>query len=161
MTDGQQLYVVHDGEREIDFDGDLLGVATSYSPGKARWFEVRIFKSRGGKWIVNGVGRSLVVHRPACRLLRSRADDPSLANERAIACDLCFPNLPGGELIGPEVDREWAQVSDAPEAVVERLRLRDQDGVFYLPRTSLLALEQAALVDSGMAEALRAPQHVA
>ena len=161
MTDGRQLYVVHDGEREINFDGDLLGSASSFSVGKPRWFEVRIFRSQGGKWIVNGVGRSLVVHRAACRQLRSRAVDPCPANDTAVPCDLCFPDLDGGELVVPEIDREWTQVSDAAEAVIERLRLRDQDGVFYLPKTSLVALTQAADADHVMAEALRAPQHVA
>jgi hypothetical protein len=161
MTAGPQLYEVHDRGKPIDFVGTLLGQATSFSSGKPRWFEVAIYKSQGGKYIVNGIGRSLIVHRPSCRLLRDRSIDPCPAGERAVECDGCFPDLARGELVVPEVDREWAQVSDAAEAVIERLRLRDNDGVFYLPRTSLTALEQVAQLDEEMREALVQPQHVA
>ncbi len=155
------LYVVHDRGREIDFDGEQLGGASSYSPDKPRWFEVRIFKSRGGKYIVNGIGRSLIVHRPSCRVLRDNSSDPVPASDYAVGCDACRPDLLRGELVVPEVDREWTQVSDEPEAVIERLRLRDRDGVFYLPRTSQTALDQAAALDERMQAALIAPQHVA
>lgn len=60
-----------------------------------------------------------------------------------------------------EQDREWAQVSTRAEAVLERLRLKDEDGVWYIPATSMRAIEEAAEVDAGIREALYAPQHIA
>jgi hypothetical protein len=76
-----------------------------------------------------------------------------------MACESCRPSL-GSDGLVKEQDREWAQVSTEPEAVIERLRLRDPDGVWYIPMTSTRALETAAQLDEGIQRALFAPQHI-
>lgn len=49
---------VNDGDREIRFEGELLGASSSHRPGKPRWIEISIFKTNGGKYIVAGIGRT-------------------------------------------------------------------------------------------------------
>ena len=73
-------------------------------------------------------------------------------------CAICRPSL--NEKVAHEVNREWAQVSEEPSAIIERLRLRDNDGVWYLPKTSTNALLQAAELDSAIKAAFYAPQRI-
>lgn len=155
-----QLYTVLDRGRQIIFRGELLGQATSYADYKPRWFTVEIYKTEGGKYIVAGAGRSVVVHLPTCGRLKGRVAESVAPTAEQQPCETCAPLMNGSELVVPETDREWAQVSDEPEAVIERLRLHDPDGVFYLPTTSSRALQQAAASDGALADALLAPQHV-
>ena len=81
-----------------------------------------------------------------------------VALKSAIPCPTCKPNL--REDVVHEVNREWAQVSDDPQAIIERLRLRDSDGVWYIPKTSTSALLEAAEKDSGIKYAFYAPQRI-
>lgn len=53
-------HVVHDGERELQFTGRLLGESSSWCEGKERWAEIKIFRTRAGAYIVSGVGRSVI-----------------------------------------------------------------------------------------------------
>ena len=59
-----------------------------------------------------------------------------------------------------ESDREWAQSSTKANAIIERLKLRDDDGVWYIPATSLRAIKRAAELDEGIYEALYASEHI-
>jgi hypothetical protein len=56
MTDRRQHVRARD--RELVFDGDLLGSSTSHAPGKERWSEVYIYKTVDGEYVVAGIGRS-------------------------------------------------------------------------------------------------------
>lgn len=150
------LFVVNDRGQQIDFHGELLGSGSSYADWKSRWFEIDIYRTEAGKYIVAGAGRTLVVHRPTCAV--ARPADPEPAPDDAVPCDTCQPSLT--EPVVVEVDREWAQVSDDPQAIIERLRLRDANGVHYLPRTSADALRAAAGRDDRLRAVLQAPQHV-
>lgn len=49
---------VYDGEREIRFHGSLLGHSSSHRPHKDRWIEMFIYRTRGGKYIVAGIGKT-------------------------------------------------------------------------------------------------------
>lgn len=53
-----KAYQVHDRDRVLAFRGVLLGEATSQRPGRDRWFEVRIFRTEAGTYVIEGVGRS-------------------------------------------------------------------------------------------------------
>ena len=155
------VYTVKDRGRPIDFEGSLLGSGSSYSQGKPRWFEVSIYKTAGGKYVVAGIGRSRVVHAPSCSRLssaKSKSTKPATSTN-VVPCDVCRPDVGIPDLV-QESDREWAQVSEEPEAVIERLRLKDGDGVWYVPSTSNRALEEAAQLDEGIERALFAPQHI-
>ena len=49
-----------DGDRNIVFDGVLLGEASSQRPDNQRWFEARIFLTAGGSYVVAGAGKTAV-----------------------------------------------------------------------------------------------------
>ena len=54
---------VYDGDREIRFTGTTLGHASSYpgrDPNKVRWIELSVYKTKGGNYVVAGVGRTNV-----------------------------------------------------------------------------------------------------
>lgn len=52
-----------------------------------------------------------------------------------------------------EQDNFWAQVSDDPRAVVERLTMLDDHDVRYLPRTAKALLTDAGQHDEGISQA--------
>lgn len=49
-----------DGQRNLVLDGVLLGEASSRRGDQERWFEVRIFRTEAGRFVVAGAGRSIV-----------------------------------------------------------------------------------------------------
>jgi len=153
-----QFFTVYDKGRQLDFEGFHLSNSSSYNPSKPRWFVVDIYKTVGGKYIVAGSGKSLVVHRVNCAQMKEKNVSAVVALKSAIPCPTCKPNL--REDVVHEVNREWAQVSDDPQAIIERLRLRDSDGVWYIPKTSTSALLEAAEKDSGIKYAFYAPQRI-
>lgn len=53
-------YQVRDGERVIEFDGDVLATATSKARGKSRWIELTLYKTVAGTYVLHGTGRSIV-----------------------------------------------------------------------------------------------------
>ena len=53
--------VKRDGDKPLTFSGEEIGVASSYS-GQPRWFEVEIYRTESGKYVVHGVGMSDVEH---------------------------------------------------------------------------------------------------
>ena len=52
-----------------------------------------------------------------------------------------------------EVDRHWAQVSDAPEGILERLHLYNDVGERYIPTTSRRLLREAGERDAAIMQA--------
>lgn len=58
-TDDTQ-HSVYDGDRELQFVGRLLGMASSEAPGKARWAELRLYRTRSNRYILAGTGRTRV-----------------------------------------------------------------------------------------------------
>lgn len=60
VTIVMQDYDLDDGARRVTFTGQLLGQATSFRPGKERWFEVAIYKTQGGNYIVAGCGKTIL-----------------------------------------------------------------------------------------------------
>lgn len=48
-----------DGDRSLVFDGARLGASSSRRGDADRWFEVGIYLTVGGTYIVSGVGRSV------------------------------------------------------------------------------------------------------
>lgn len=51
---------VFDEDREIRFEGELLGSSSSHREGKQRWIEIALYKTRSGKYVIAGVGKSSV-----------------------------------------------------------------------------------------------------
>lgn len=51
---------VRDGDRQLQFHGTLIGSSSSWKDGKSRWAEIVIYRTTSGKYIVAGIGRSIV-----------------------------------------------------------------------------------------------------
>ena len=45
-------------EQTIRFDGQLLGEASSYQPGKDRWSETRIYRTTANEYVIEKMGNS-------------------------------------------------------------------------------------------------------
>jgi hypothetical protein len=57
------LYEVKEkGGQSLSFHGELIGSATSQSERRprARWSELRIYRTQSGRYVVEGVGRSTI-----------------------------------------------------------------------------------------------------
>ena len=55
-----EFTVYRDGTLPLRFAGKELATASSQTPGKPRWFEVTIFRTDDGRYVVHGVGVSEV-----------------------------------------------------------------------------------------------------
>lgn len=55
-----QIRIDRTGDRPLEFQGEELGHASSDAPDKARWFEVTIYQTATGRYVVHGVGMSRV-----------------------------------------------------------------------------------------------------
>ena len=151
------MHEVKDGSRTLQFEGRLLGESTSYRRDSTRWIEFKLYKTESGSYVLSRVGASLVYHGAACPLVKRYSLIESSTNKLssdAIACEECSPNL---ELpvVFPEKYRNWAQVSEDPEAVLEALYKYDNGGARYLTNVAQRLLEQASTHDSGIESVYR------
>lgn len=53
-------YTVPDRDREIQFDGEVLGRVSSRTELKQRWIELALYRTDAGSYVLAGVGRSTV-----------------------------------------------------------------------------------------------------
>jgi hypothetical protein len=78
------FFRVLDDERVVAFEGWLLGAASSERSDKDRWFELSIYRTNAGAYIVSGVGKTRVpneVDLAWCKIL-DRAEDVIRALQR-------------------------------------------------------------------------------
>lgn len=151
------MYEVKDGSRTLQFNGRVLGQSSSWRPGSNRWIEFSLYKTENGSYILSRVGVSLVFHGAACPLVKRYnlvESSTDKLSEDATPCGECSPNreLP---VIFPEKYRNWAQVSEDPEAVLEALYKYDQGGARYLTNVAQRLLEEASKDDSGIERVYR------
>lgn len=151
------MYEVKDGARTLQFDGALLGSSSSYRRGSTRWIEFDLFKTESGSYILSRVGVSTVFHSGACSLVEKYKLNGAAVetlDDTAIPCDQCQPTF-DVPLVFPEKYRYWAQVSDAPQAVLEALYKYDDNGARYLTWVARRVLEEAARNDEEISAVYR------
>lgn len=151
------MHEVKDGSRTLQFEGKLLGESTSWRRGSTRWIEFKLYKTESGSYILSRVGASLVFHGAACPLVKRYSLVERSTNElseAAIPCNECDPNL-NLPVIFPEKYRNWAQVSEDAEAVLEALYKYDNGGARYLTNVAQRLLEQASAQDQGIESVYR------
>ena len=143
---------VRDGNRTLYVDGAEIGASTSHRRGSTRWIEFQLYKTVTGQYVLSRVGVSLVYHGAACELVSNYNLNElpfSDLRENSIPCERCNPTEQA-DLVFPERDRFWAQVSDNPGAVLEALYKYDEFGAKYLTSVAKRLLESAGRVDKGI-----------
>jgi hypothetical protein len=146
------MYEVKDGSRTLQFSGVLLGESSSYRRGSTRWIEFALYRTENGSYVLSRVGVSLVFHGAACPLVRKYNLVEGVVEDLetdAIPCDECSPSfdLP---FVFPEKYRNWAQVSDDPQAVLDALYKYDFGGSKYLTNVAQRLLEEASEADNSI-----------
>jgi hypothetical protein len=148
---------VKDGTRILKFNGTLLGKSSSHRHGSHRWIEFELYKTESGSYVLSRVGVSTIYHSAACPLVkRYGLTEVGVSELRkdVIPCDDCRPSF-AAELVFPEKDRYWAQVSDEPSAVLEALYKYDNSGARYLTNVAQRLLDDAASIDKGIESVYR------
>ena len=151
------MIAVKDGNRTLYVDGELLGSSTSYRHGSTRWIEFKLYKTISGQYVLSRVGVSIVYHGAACGLvinynLQEMSREHLEIN--SIPCERCSPD-DSIELIFPEKNRYWAQVSEQPSAVLDALYKYDDNGARYLTNVAQRLLEDSAKKDKNIADVYR------
>jgi hypothetical protein len=78
----------------------------------------------------------------------------------AVPCEECGGYASPTEDVYPEKIRYWAQVMEAPSAVVEALMKYDDEGTRYLTQVAQRLLQLASIGDEGIRDAYMV-EHVA
>lgn len=145
---------VKDGARTLQFNGSLLGKSSSKRRDSTRWIEFELYRTESGSYVLSRVGVSLIFHGAACPLVTryNLQERPSSElQESALPCEECDPDY-SLSLVFPEKYRHWAQISDKPEAVLDALYKYDDNGARYLTGVAQRLLQEAAKLDSGIAD---------
>lgn len=148
---------VHDDQTNMDinFDGQLIGAASSHYADALRWTEVMIWKTTTNKWIIQKLGRTVVYHLPEPNGCKTKAGNAygipmpgDLLQEQHEPCPVCKPPFDPGELpVNLETDRSSVHICTTTGGVVESLLSEDSDGVTYMNKTASRALEEARSCD--------------
>jgi len=147
---------VRDGSRLLTFDGELLAsISSRDTPEKDRWTDMRVFRTTGGSYVLEKVGRSTRLHMPGCpdiinELPLFQQAHPGEDPEAGYSwCEICSPPV-GEEYDFPsllvEADRYWATISTDPEVIIDAL-WRKREGYRRLPRISVQLLTALSGVD--------------
>jgi hypothetical protein len=143
---------VKDGSRTLQFNGKLLGKSSSWRRGSNRWIEFELYKTESGSYVLSRVGVSVIYHGAACPLVkRYGLQEVQIEELRqdVVPCDECRPSF-AAEIVFPEKNRYWAQVSEDPNAVLEALYKYDNGGARYLTHVAQRLLEDASNLDKGI-----------
>lgn len=150
MTELQQ-YETRDGVQRLRFEGVELAHSSSQHPGKPRWIEFTLYKTKNNQYVVYRVGRSFVYHTRNCPLVvknRLSQHDEQYLPSQYKPCQDCKPN-PVIEPEGyyPEKPRYYTQASGTVEGVLEIISQRDTHNIKYLTNVAKDLMTQAAEVD--------------
>lgn len=148
------MFEVKDGSRTLQFNGVLLAESSSWRRDSSRWIEFKLYRTESGSYILSRVGVSIIFHGAACPLVRKYGlqEAPiSILTDQSLSCPDCMPDE-SADLIFPEKNRYWAQVSEEPGAVLDALYKYDDGGARYLTNVAQRLLEQASDKDKNIFE---------
>jgi len=151
-------YQVRDGARLLSFEGELLGTISSRR-GDPRWTEMTLYRTAKGQYILEKVGRSVMMHMPGCSEIigdipRFQTEHPGDDPDVGYVYHGCVPEEYDFTRLLVENNRYWATVVDDPEKIVEAL-YRRRKGTRHMPRIGLDLLEQVSLKDPSFGDSWR------
>lgn len=145
---------VKDGDRTLQFNGNLLASSSSKRRGSFRWIEFELYKTESGSYILSRIGVSLIYHGAACSLVKKyglQEKSNTTLQIDAVPCEECNPD-DMIDLVFPEKYRHWAQISEKADAVLEALYKYDDNGARYLTGVAQRLMQEAAKVDPRIAD---------
>lgn len=146
-------HVTRDGARRIGFEGVELARSSSEGPGKSRWIEFTLYKTKSGQYVIYRIGRSYVYHHIDCPIViknRLSMYPEEHLPSKYTPCQECKPSILEIDGLYPETPRYYTQPSDTPEGVVAILHKTDTNKVRYLTRVAKDLLYKASQVDEGI-----------
>lgn len=149
------MITVKDRDTTILFDGEELAHSSSYTPGKGRWIEFRLYRTTDNRYVVSRLGATLYYHSAFCDTVRRNYIDPLPSNvisKNMIPCDKCRPTL-SEEFVYPEVPRHWTNVSSTPDGVLNTLMKEDEFGSLYLTNVARDLIVAATKYDDALYDA--------
>lgn len=150
------MYEIQDGLRTIRFEGELLSSSTSKTKKSPRWVEFRLYKTKGGSYILSRTGMSLTFHHSACKIVERNGILPVPSENislNMVPCTDCRPDRNLDLELYPETPRHWAQRFDSEigaEGVVDSLKREDEFGAEYITNVAKKLLIEAAKNDEAI-----------
>jgi hypothetical protein len=143
---------VKDGQRILQFDGEMIGSSTSKRRDAVRWIEFYLYRTDEEKqYILSRVGYSKVYHLPECKIAdNSRLDESPRGEVESddVPCDECRPHLSNFPFVSFEREKHWARVYATPGEVIDGLMKKDvKSGNRYMTAVARRLLEDAGQVD--------------
>jgi len=151
-------YRLYNDRQSVIFEGTLLASVTSERDGVQRWTDIEIFRTKGGRFIVNKVGVSVVAHLITCDEVKTKkyhgiADllPEETPPELREPCPLCNPDIELLLRTDPpsltfEQDRHRTDTYTDPESMLEDLYIV-KGGKKILTSIVLWALDEASKHD--------------
>jgi hypothetical protein len=148
-----RIHVIRDGGRLLQFQGVVLGSATSQRGSAPRWSELVVYRVAGGDYLISKIGRSTVAHRPDCLRVNHRMVTwkaaPQHGEDRVqrVGCRDCHPDLSHGIAADTmlEVTRYRAILAHDAESAAQSL-LGDR-AALLMPQIVRDVLAQCAQAD--------------
>jgi hypothetical protein len=153
------MFQVKDGDRVLQFEGELLAHSSSYRPDAERWVEFDLYRTKAGAYVVSRVGYSVLYHTADCSIVRRGRHEPApvaTLTEESLPCTVCNPVTDvdqAHELIYPEKPIYWAQPCQNADSVLESLAKYDQDGARYFTHVARKLIRDAAETDLRLRDA--------
>ncbi len=162
-------FKLRDGMQPVTFAGEQLAFASSQPDGDTlpdRWTELSIYKTVTGKYVLEKIGRSNLVHRQECTVpgkgalpYESIIDALDDVDEGAseddleqffVPCPTCKPDFDSDDPVIVEQDYHQVNRFETPEQLLEALYHRKGAAVRQLSSLSRTLLELAARKDEGI-----------
>lgn len=136
----EEIKLMRDGKRDLEFEGCQLSHASTYANGAPRWFELTLYRTRAGKYIAAGVGRSDVEGETDRYWARVASDPEDLVHV-----------LERDEMKCEECGNSGKKHGKCPRCGSTDFR---RTGARYLSRTAQIALDLAAHEDDAIDAAM-------
>ncbi len=137
--------------RLLESTGALIGTSTSQRYGDLRWTEMALYRTAGGNYVTQIVGRSVIAHRSGCPSLERRDLEAQSERPGMRSCDECG-HPPAGPVVYPELDRSSARVSETAAQAIASLYGHGDRGPF-LTNVARRVIESACAKDDAIAGA--------
>ncbi len=161
-------YVVRDGARKLNFEGDQLGHVTTRRPSSPRWTELTLYRTVGGSYVFEKIGRSRLLHMPDCEYLKRRGRQalPRFQDYRTgedpdhYEYDECVPDEYDFTLLLTEEDLFSAVVADDANALIKAL-IEEKHGKREIPQLTGSVLSEACGNDADLNVVMSREEHIA